>query len=67
MFTRNENNRLIVDASATKEEIKEQRKQFQDALYAETYKERMDREAVDYWNECVRALNVRLLVLEDLI
>lgn len=67
MFTRNANNQLIVDKSATKEEIKKERQQLEDALYAEIYKERMDQKSVDYWNECIRALSARLIILEHLI
>lgn len=67
MFKREDNNRLVLDGTYTKEELKEKRASLEYWRDQETYKERMDWNNYNYWGECIRVIDTRLAILEDLI
>lgn len=67
MFKREDNNRLVLDGTYTKEELREKRASLEYWRDQETYKERMDWNNYNYWGECIRVIDTRLAILEDLI
>ena len=67
MFKRDENNRLVLDGTYTKQELKDKRESLEYWRDQETYKERMNWKNFNYWGSCIRVIDARLAILEDLI
>ena len=67
MFKYDENNRLVLDGKYTKEELKAMRANLESWRDQETYKDRMNWNNYNYWSECIRVIDTRLAILEDLI
>lgn len=67
MFKREENHRLVLDGTYTKEELKAMRANLEGWRDQESYKDRMNWNDYNYWGECIRVIDIRLAILEDLI
>lgn len=58
---------LVLDGTYTKQELKDQRASLEYWRDQETYKERMNWKNYNYWGDCIRVIDARLAILEDLI